>query len=62
MYDDEMQIFVTYAEAETAEDAVATLPDVLESSADTLLVVSIFEGRHKDLNDTMTPSYVSDWP
>ena len=62
MYDDKMQIFVTYVKAATPEDAVAQLPNQLEREADTLMVVSIFEGRHKDLNDTTTPSYVCDWP
>lgn len=62
MYDDEMQIFVMYIKAATPEDAVSQLPNLLECEADTLLVISIFEGRHKDLNDTTTPSYVSDWP
>jgi hypothetical protein len=63
VYDnDEMQIFVMYVKAATPEAAVAQLPALLECEADTLLVISIFEGRHKDLNDTTTPSYVSDWP
>lgn len=62
MYDDKMQIFVTYVKAATPDDAVAQLPAQLECEADMLLVVSIFEGRHKDLNDCTTPSYVSDWP
>jgi hypothetical protein len=61
-YENNCQLFTAHVEAKNETEAVFKTPETLKADPDNVMIVSVFEGTLKELNECPTVSCAQDWP